>query len=432
MHISKARIVHVSKQDMEMHYYLLARSAASGKEESEEDPESSRPVLQIPTAWCAANIQAGQQDLMQHFQQAASRSLAIFGGDPSELGSVLMRTALAKNTASATALFSSILALSSLHRHDVHSQAVEYKIRAIEALAAASSNSALDTIEAMQHVAAGMLLCSFEIHQAACTSGDWTRYMRGVKHVIHVAGLNDIEHNADLAALLDWVYYHDVLARFSARHWHRDPKGRPSNSADVDAVTGSLRAKPSKLAFPSLNLIELLSNVCDVLPDGPPKPASPEDEEQSKSLLKILEWRIRTAPVADVSFGGEDAALVVEVYRLAMLVYLHRVTESSRSQSSKTQQYIDRAYEILAQLRSCDRQLPVFILGCEARTDEQRAVVLDLIARTEKGVSSRSFNYARELIKAVWVQDDLANREFKYWDKLSYVLSCCKNLPTFV
>lgn len=74
-----------------------------------------------------------------------------------------MRTALAKNTASATALFSSILALSSLHRHDVHSQAVEYKIRAIEALAAASSNSALDTIEAMQHVAAGMLLCSFEV-----------------------------------------------------------------------------------------------------------------------------------------------------------------------------------------------------------------------------------------------------------------------------
>lgn len=66
MHISKARIVHVSKQDMEMHYYLLARSAASGKEESEEDLESSRPVLQIPTAWCAANIQAGQQDLMQH------------------------------------------------------------------------------------------------------------------------------------------------------------------------------------------------------------------------------------------------------------------------------------------------------------------------------------------------------------------------------
>lgn len=191
-------------------------------------------------------------------------------------------------------------------------------------------------------------------------------------------------------------------------------------------------AQPSKLAFPSLNLIELLSNVCDVLPDGPPKPASPEDEEQSKSLLKILEWRIRTAPVADVSFGGEDTALVVEVYRLAMLVYLHRVTESSRSQWSKTQQYIDRAYEILAQLRSCDRQLPVFILGCEARTDEQRAVVLDLIARTEKGVSSRSFNYARELIKAVWVQDDLANREFKYWDKLSYVLSCCKNLPTFV
>ncbi|AEO60323.1 hypothetical protein MYCTH_54667, partial [Thermothelomyces thermophilus ATCC 42464] len=122
-----------------------------------------------------------------------------------------------------------------------------------------------------------------------------------------------------------------------------------------------------------------------------------------------------------------------EVYRLTiMLVYLHRVTENSRSQWLRTQQYIDRAYGDLAQLGSCDRQLPVFILGCEARSDEQRAVVLDLIARTEKGTSSRSFNYARELVKAVWVQDELASREVKYWDKLSYVLSCCKNLPTFV
>ncbi|KAL2163788.1 hypothetical protein VTH06DRAFT_5847 [Thermothelomyces fergusii] len=433
-------VIHVSQQDMEMHYDLLARSAASNngaKRDSEEDLESSRPVLQIPLAWCSANIRAGQQDLLQHFREAASRSLAVFGRDPAELGDVLLRTALAKNTAAARALFSSILALSSLHRHDIHSQAVEHKIAAIEALAAASGSPAIDTAEAMQHVAAGMLLCSFEIHQAACTSGDWTRYLRGVKHVIHVAGLNDVEHDADLAALLDWVYYHDVLARFSARHWHRDPKGRPCAAADVEAVTGSLRARPSKSAPPALHLIELLSSVCDVLSDGPPKSGQREDDAQAKSFLKILEWRIRTAPAGGGSGGGdEEAALVAEAYRLAMLVYLHRATAAEgpggQGWAQTRQQWVERGYEILGRLRACDRQFPVFVLGCEARSDEQRAVVLDLIGRAETAVSSRSFNYARELIKAVWVQDDLAAREVAYWDKMSYVVSCCRNLPTFV
>ncbi|KAL2179551.1 uncharacterized protein P884DRAFT_267962 [Thermothelomyces heterothallicus CBS 202.75] len=135
---------------------------------------------------------------------AGGRKRAIVGKSMGP--SVLMRTALAKNTASATALFSSILALSSLHRYDIHSQAVEHKISAIKALAAASSNPPMDIIEAMQHSA-------------------------------------NVENDADLAALLYWVYYHDVLARFGARHWHRNPKGRPSASSDVEAVTGSLRAK---------------------------------------------------------------------------------------------------------------------------------------------------------------------------------------------
>ncbi|KAL2185874.1 hypothetical protein L209DRAFT_743289 [Thermothelomyces heterothallicus CBS 203.75] len=284
---------------MEMHYYLLARSATNCKEESEEDLEST--------------------------------------------------------------------------------QAVEHKISAIKALAAASSNPPMDIIEAMQHVAAGMLLCSFEVNPSSGLHlgrlDEVINYLRGVKHVIHVAGLDDVENDADLAALLYWVYYHDVLARFGARHWHRNPKGRPSASSDVEAVTGSLRAKPSKLVPPALDLIELLSDVCDVLSDGSPRPAGPEGDEYAKSSLKILEWRIRTAPAGDAAFGSVDAALVTEVYRLTMLAYLHRVTENSRSQWSRTQKYIDRAYGVLAQLGSCDRQFPVFILGCEARRDEQRAVV---------------------------------------------------------
>lgn len=127
-----------------------------------------------------------------------------------------------------------------------------------------------------------------------------------------------------------------------------------------------------------------------------------------------------------------DGPLITELYRLAVLVYLDRASDNLLNQGAKAQEQIDRAFTILAQLRSCERQFPIFILGCEARSDDQRAVVLDLIDRTEKGVSSRSCNHLRLLLQAIWTQDDLAVREANYWDKVSYIISCCNILPTFV
>lgn len=70
---------------------------------------------------------------------------------------------LSNDSLSATALLRSLLAFSSLHRHGLQSQACELKISALGALAAASESEELDTEAAVQHVAAGMLLYSFEV-----------------------------------------------------------------------------------------------------------------------------------------------------------------------------------------------------------------------------------------------------------------------------
>lgn len=93
---------------------------------------------------------------------AASQSLATFGHDPKNVGTILIRLALASNTVSATAVLQSLLALSSLHRYGVQTQAAELKISALKSLAAASATQ-IGTVEAIQHVCAGMLLCSFEV-----------------------------------------------------------------------------------------------------------------------------------------------------------------------------------------------------------------------------------------------------------------------------
>lgn len=122
----------------------------------------------------------------------------------------------------------------------------------------------------------------------------------------------------------------------------------------------------------------------------------------------------------------------VELYRLAIHIYIDRVSENVLGQAAQTQQRIDEGFALLSQLPSCERQFPIFVLGCEARTDEQRATILDVISRTEKKVTSRSFNHVTVLLHALWAQDDLAEGDLNYWNKLTSVISNFRVVPSLV
>ena len=178
----------------------------------------------------------------------ASSSLTTFGHDPKSVGAIAIRMALTDDSPSARAVLWSLLALSSLHRYGLQLQAAQLKISAIKALVA-SSEGGIGVMEAAQHIAAGMLLCSFEvrlkrynfiastrnrssspfqIHQASCTSGQWLVYIDGVKRIIKAYSSKTFKEDGDVRTLLDWVYYHDTLSRFSMSHWHqRSIKAQP-------------------------------------------------------------------------------------------------------------------------------------------------------------------------------------------------------------
>jgi hypothetical protein len=128
-----------------------------------------------------------------------------------------------------------LLAFSSLHRYGLQSQALELKIAALGSLAKGLAAPNLCVQATMQHIAAGMLLCSFEVHQSSCTSDQWTFYLGGVKTVLNASSTKTLRQlGSDVAALLDWVHYHDVLARFSLLHWKRDGAPQlPSTPTDL-------------------------------------------------------------------------------------------------------------------------------------------------------------------------------------------------------
>ncbi|KAK3369619.1 fungal-specific transcription factor domain-containing protein [Lasiosphaeria ovina] len=471
------RIVNVLHRDMEAHYGP-ATSAAQG----------TGRALSILDRSCLPKsidclVDDGYKDLLEHFQLHAAASLAVAGHTHTELGDALLRIAMTNpHTVSARALLQTILAFSSLQRHGLNFQDARLKVAAIKSLAAASGSSNISTTEAVHHIAASMLLCSFEIHHKSCTWEEWTLYLHGAKDVIQAAGLNrhpDAYRGGDIAILLAWVYYHDVLARFSAQVWRgqelstsvtlsASPFSVGSfmavNPASGRSLTGTcklIRAEIPHAAqhLPAFALLRLLSEVVDAV--ATPQPPADETKQRAETAdehetyLAILDWRIRNVQLThpgpnDYTTTQQQQQTNLELFRLAMLIYLARMSEphhphnnnndhhhtnTNTKQRLRTQKDIDRAFTLLAQTSACTQQFPIFILGSEARRDEQRAAVLDVIARSERGgTASRDF-LVRKLLEAVWAQDDLAEGSgggMGFRERVGRVMGRVDVMPPFV
>lgn len=185
------------------------------------------------------------------------------------------------------------------------------------------------------------------------------------------------------------------------------------------------------------SLLSLLAQVCDAVHDGGELySTSTGNLDDYRSFIQVLDWRIRTLQIPEApesDHNVDEETLTTQLYQLATLIFLNRNFEELIHKPTRTQQHIDKAFAILARLTSCKQQFPIHIIGCEARTDEQRATVLDLIDSTEKLCSSRSLSYTKRIIEAFWAQDDLSNGiDTSYSDRLTTILSQCQIVPSFV
>jgi hypothetical protein len=97
-------------------------------------------------------------------EATAFSSLATISADVAGLRDILVRMAFMNNSIISRAVLHAILALASLHRDGLHLQAVQHKTAAVGALAISAKNGVYTAAEAAQHVAANMLLCSFEVN----------------------------------------------------------------------------------------------------------------------------------------------------------------------------------------------------------------------------------------------------------------------------
>ncbi|KAL4925424.1 transcription factor domain-containing protein [Aspergillus undulatus] len=424
--------VNASSGDIEMHRYLLGSLSN----------EYTQVALKAPVSFSYVMYNDTDGQLIDYFEHTASKCLAILGHDPQELGRILLRMALSSSSPAATAVRNAILALSSLHRRRMQGQGFEFKIAAIKALGEASKICILGT--EIFHVAAGMLLCSIEIHEASCTSGQWRFYITGVKKIIEASYLSQYRYgrgrdiDSDVSTLLDWVHYHDALARFSSLHWNREPHNNcfPAQLCTEIGKTPTSIYKilpvneivnPSSTASLVTTMLKLLEYGCEAL--------SPRNQAMKNSAYTIetLAQLIKPLPFSPTSDP------ILELFYHAIFVYLNRASNGALEESSVTDRRITQSLNNFPITTSCPRQFPLFVLGCEAKSDSKRCIVLDAFERTEKSHDSRSVFLSREFVKRVWVQDDLALSEAPsgidgvgYSEKLSAVLGGCGILPPFV
>ncbi|KPM39653.1 hypothetical protein AK830_g6901 [Neonectria ditissima] len=369
---------------------------------------------------------------------SAHLSLVTFGQSPSQIRDALLGMALAHDAVPGLALFYALLAFSSLHRYGLNEQAVQLKIQALQSLSASVTDGPLISGKAAQHVAASMLLGAFEIVQPSEGSNEWLLHTWGAMDMIQATQLQDQPFESGTGHLLNWVHYHETISRFAAHHWRHKPlvprASIRSNTSPQDLQFASLtRYRPN---LPSINptyaILNLLSEICDTLVD-PRDPRSCNEEYQDR--LRDFERRIEDVAVESAEAGSSpDTTFAVELYQTATKIYLMRASQSPWEPTANLEPLIDAAFSGPVQSCTCQHFFPLFIVACEARRDDQRVSIINLVERTQRDGRIRSIQGVKNTIQSIWAQQDLHKDNevlVDYLDIMSAVISSNNTIPSF-
>ncbi len=117
------------------------------------------------------------------------------------------------------------------------------------------------------------------------------------------------------------------------------------------------------------------------------------------------------------SFSSDEAAqpsssqmaassATAELYRLASLLYLLRVV-SMNSDEAQRVACLNQAFDTLKQVRVATSPCPVFIFACEARTEEQRIHIWEVLECMDSARNVGNVRVMRTIIQTIWKQQDI-------------------------
>lgn len=124
--------------------------------------------------------------------------------------------------------------------------------------------------------------------------------------------------------------------------------------------------------------------------------------------LERLDQRISAVSSAeDPDCDTVSTRKLAELFRLAACIYLERLARGSESSDPQVKRLLDDAFDLLRQLGVCDRPWPLFIMALEARTDDERVLILSILEKSLIQRPMGNLTITQRLIHAAWVQQDL-------------------------
>ncbi|KAK1835672.1 fungal-specific transcription factor domain-containing protein [Podospora conica] len=306
-----------------------------------------------------------------------------------------------------------------------------------------------------QAIAASLLLNTFEVspyglsprnsqraNEPACLeepSRGWGIFFSGSKQIARYYHTPHKTYDGDPALVLDWLFYHDTMHKFSLRHW-RPQDGRSQVMAPQDtgkvvskAVFSPMRQIIVLLTGCSLECLDLIHQTIDVVRDrsdpeylGPSHLAALQRlEYRLTNLVQTL--RVTSSPSPASNVGAPAAASKstlenrAELFRLATLIYLYRVAWNLPRSHPTVAPLVRDSLKLLKRTTRSpplsddeplepngERPFPLFVIGLEARTEgERRAVVDAMDAAARARPLGNVAGCVRRMVFAAWVRADL-------------------------
>ncbi|KAH8887295.1 hypothetical protein GQ53DRAFT_750082 [Thozetella sp. PMI_491] len=419
--------------------------------------EPSLPALPTPIRWTPSPLNSTDGELLQYFKSVAIHSMATCDEDGYRFLGFYCQLALTDASASSTAVMRSILAVSGMHRYGLRHETLRLQAASLRALSLSARTAATES-EVVQHIASNMLLCAFEIQAGSGASASWLSYVKNAEGLSGKFDKGKKDMSGDVMGLLGWVQYHEVMGRFSARHWRPQDHalgwdlvlpGEVPGSESPQLVAVPIQSQATHIKPPDphsqevdhsghmLLLIRLLGELFDsVIPPSHPRYHSPVYREYILSIQKkfatLFEKRKASLEIQGLSeeLCGNN---VLYLSALAALIYHERVTTNFSGQSDRLNAWTRVGFTTLAKMEACKLPFPLLIFGLEATNDEQRILILDIIDRTARKTDSWNTRPVLRMLELAWSLDDLWNQEVvSYVDKLNVVIGSCPTIPAFV
>ncbi|KAF2664013.1 hypothetical protein BT63DRAFT_429548 [Microthyrium microscopicum] len=415
--------------DIQLHEYLRMNQGLGSHERSilnRNDPP-------IALSWLPNKLGYEERELLDHFICTATSTLAVFERDKNEFLSLLMRLFLFDDSPSSAAVLQSALALSSFHRNGLRADVFRFRERALHTLVTSCDDS---TESLVQHVAARMILCHLEMNEMS--DDVWFCHVVGAKKLIDSVGVENQIFQGELSRLIAWAEYHMVMSRFSLRHWYINKQAvqRIQKVSPIQQET-CLLTKIKDVSSHSHDILRHLYIMFEMIQDATNSSYHSDEYENFLSCfensLSIIDTRAPASTSDSVSNSKIEWAATIELFKLSGLIYLKRASRNFSGHSLELDTMVQRAYVLLDNLRIFSSGWPLLIIGCEARTDEHRMMVLERIERAQTSSNSRSLLELRSILEQIWVQDDLATGyELSYLNKLDAVIGSYSVIPSFV